>query len=92
MGWYLRKSLRLGPVRFNLSRSGIGTSIGVKGLRVGTGPKGPYLHAGRDGLYCREQLGQSPHEIPEEEEAKAVALARTVKGVADVKSTLQIQP
>ena len=38
MGWYLRKSLKLGPLRFNLSKSGIGTSIGVKGLRVGTGP------------------------------------------------------
>jgi osmotically-inducible protein OsmY len=27
-----------------------------------------------------------------DEETKAIALARTVKGVADVKSTLQIQP
>jgi len=81
MGWYLRKSLRLGPVRFNLSRSGIGTSIGVKGLRVGTGPKGQYLHAGRDGLYYREQLGQSPHEIPEEEEAKAVEVAPPKDGL-----------
>ena len=27
-----------------------------------------------------------------EEEAKAIALARSVKGVSDVKSTLQIQP
>jgi osmotically-inducible protein OsmY len=27
-----------------------------------------------------------------DEEAKAIALARTIKGVTDVKSTLQIQP
>jgi hypothetical protein len=56
MGWYLRKSLKLGPLRFNLSKSGVGTSIGVKGLRVGTGPKGAYLHGGRGGLYFRERL------------------------------------
>jgi hypothetical protein len=35
MAWYLRKSVSVGPVRFNLSKSGIGTSIGVKGFRVG---------------------------------------------------------
>ena len=68
MGWYLRKSLRFGPLRFNLSKSGIGTSIGVKGLRVGTGPKGSYLHGGRDGLYFRERLGETPAELPAEEE------------------------
>jgi hypothetical protein len=56
MGWYLRKSLRLGPLRLNLSKSGIGGSVGVTGLRVGTGPKGPYVQGGRDGLYFRESL------------------------------------
>jgi hypothetical protein len=69
MGWYLRKSLKLGPLRFNLSKSGIGTSIGVKGLRVGTGPKGPYLHGGRDGLYFREKLGEKPDEPSAEQDA-----------------------
>ena len=58
MGWYLRKSLRIGPVRLNLSRSGLGGSVGVKGLRVGTGPRGQYLHAGREGLYYRTSLNQ----------------------------------
>jgi hypothetical protein len=67
MGWYLRKSLKLGPLRFNLSKSGIGTSIGVKGLRVGTGPKGPYLHGGREGLYFREKLGEKPDDAPEQD-------------------------
>ena len=64
MGWYLRKSLSFGPLRFNLSKSGVGTSIGIKGLRVGTGPKGSYLHGGRGGLYFREKLGQGPDEAP----------------------------
>jgi len=58
MAWYLRKSLRLGPIRFNLSKSGIGTSVGVKGFRVGVRPNGKsYIHAGRYGLYYRQELG-----------------------------------
>jgi len=68
VGWYLRKSLKLGPLRFNLSKSGIGTSIGVKGLRVGTGPRGSYLHGGRGGLYFRETLGQDSEEVPTEQQ------------------------
>lgn len=59
MAWYLRKSVRLGPVRFNLSKSGIGTSVGVKGFRVGVRPNGKsYLHAGRYGLYYRQELDE----------------------------------
>lgn len=59
MGWYLRKSVKLGPVRFNLSKSGIGTSIGVTGFRVGVRPNGKsYVHAGRHGVYFRQELGR----------------------------------
>jgi Protein of unknown function (DUF4236) len=57
VGFYIRKSLRVGPVRFNLSKSGIGTSIGVTGFRVGSGPRGSYVHMGRDGLYYRKSFG-----------------------------------
>ena len=61
MGVYLRKSFRAGPVRFNLSKSGIGTSVGVKGLRIGASPSGrAYVHAGRGGLYHRASLSSSP--------------------------------
>lgn len=35
------------PFRFNLSNSGIGVSAGIKGFRVGTGPRGNYVHMGR---------------------------------------------
>lgn len=63
MAWYLRKSLRIGPVRFNLSKSGIGTSVGVKGFRVGVRPNGrSYLHAGRYGLYYRQELDGGANE------------------------------
>lgn len=58
MAWYLRKSVKVGPVRFNLSKSGIGTSVGVKGFRVGIRPNGKsYIHAGGYGFYYRQELG-----------------------------------
>lgn len=62
MGFYLRKSISLGPFRFNLSGSGIGVSAGVKGFRVGTGPRGNYVHMGRSGFYYRQTLN-SPAEV-----------------------------
>lgn len=34
MGMRFRKSLNLGPLRFTMSKSGISTSVGVKGFRV----------------------------------------------------------
>jgi hypothetical protein len=33
MGWYLKKSFGVGPLRVNLSKSGLGASVGVKRLR-----------------------------------------------------------
>ena len=59
MGFYLRKSISVGPLRFNLSKSGIGVSAGVKGLRLGVGPRGNYVHMGRGGLYYRATLPPS---------------------------------
>jgi hypothetical protein len=57
MGWYIRKAFRAGPLRLNLSKSGLGVSAGVKGFRVGTGPRGAYVHGGRGGLYFRQKIG-----------------------------------
>lgn len=56
MGFYIRKALKVGPLRFNLSKSGVGVSAGIKGLRLGTGPRGNYVHMGRGGLYFRKSL------------------------------------
>lgn len=56
MGLYLRKSVRVGPLRFNLSKGGIGVSAGIKGLRVGTGPRGNYVHMGARGIYYRATI------------------------------------
>ncbi len=54
MGWYLRKSFGLGPLRLNLSKSGIGYSLGVRGARIGVGPRGSYVRLGRDGVYYQK--------------------------------------
>ncbi|MCP1728573.1 hypothetical protein J2T60_002587 [Natronospira proteinivora] len=56
MAFYLRKSVRFGLFRFNLSKSGVGISAVVKGFRVGSGPRGNYVHMGRGGLYYRAAL------------------------------------
>lgn len=53
MPFYLRKSINAGIFRFNLSKSGIGVSTGIRGFRVGSGPSGNYIHMGRNGLYYR---------------------------------------
>jgi hypothetical protein len=58
MGWTFRKSFKIAPgVRLNLSKSGIGVSAGVKGFRVGTGPRGGYVSAGRGPFRYRKNLG-----------------------------------
>lgn len=61
MGFYLRKSISVGPFRFNLSRSGIGVSAGIKGLRIGAGPRGNYIHMGRGGVYYSKTLTPASH-------------------------------
>jgi len=40
MGFYYRKSVNLGPFRVNLSKSGVGYSVGDRGFRVGTTARG----------------------------------------------------
>lgn len=59
MAFYLRKSVSFGPLRFNLSKSGIGVSAGIKGLRFGTGPRGNYVHMGCGGLYYRSTFSST---------------------------------
>ncbi|MFM7316607.1 MAG: DUF4236 domain-containing protein, partial [bacterium] len=38
MGFYFRKSIGVGPFRFNLSKSGIGVSTGIPGFRISQSP------------------------------------------------------
>ncbi len=40
MGWNWRKAFNFGPLRVNLSKKGVGYSVGVRGYRVGRDAKG----------------------------------------------------
>ena len=62
MAWRFRRSLKLGPIRLNFSKSGIGYSAGVRGFRVGSDAKGrPYTAASipGTGIYNRQYYGAS---------------------------------
>jgi hypothetical protein len=56
MGWSFRKSLGFGPLRVNLSKSGIGYSLGVRGARIGANSRGTYIRMGRSGIYYQKYL------------------------------------
>ena len=57
MGFSLRKGFKLGPIRLNLSRRGVGYSVGVKGLRVGTSGGRAYVRGGRGPIRYQSSLG-----------------------------------
>ena len=62
MAWRFRRSLKLGPLRLNFSKSGIGYSAGVRGFRVGQDAKGRTYTAASipgTGLYNRQYSGVS---------------------------------
>jgi hypothetical protein len=57
LGFYFRKSKKIGPFRMTASKSGLSFSAGVKGFRVSTGPRGQYITMGSNGLYYRKRIG-----------------------------------
>jgi hypothetical protein len=71
MGFYIRKSFKIGPLRLNLSKSGLGASVGTKGARLGLSARGKlYTHLGRWGLYQRQDLGSI--ELPPATSSKGI--------------------
>lgn len=64
MGLTFSKSVRFGAVRFNFSGSGIGMSVGIPGLRIGTGPRGAYISGGVGGFRYRRSLSTAPNRTP----------------------------
>jgi len=46
MAFSFRTSKKIGPFRIGISKSGLSTSIGVKGLRVGANSKGTFATVG----------------------------------------------
>lgn len=68
MGFYIRKSVSVGPFRFNHSKSGVGVSAGIAGLRLGSGPRGNYVHRGSGdsitGRHCQQACLQHTQAAP----------------------------
>lgn len=65
MSFYIRKSFRMGPVRLNVSKGGLGVSAGVRGARLGVNSRGrAYVHAGRHGAYYRKEFGSGSSTRP----------------------------
>src|SRR5262249_30903541 len=67
MGWFLRKLLRVGPLRVNLSRRGLGAPVGVKGGRLGVDATGKPYVAGderfNDYIRATEALSMNYHHV-----------------------------
>ena len=58
MAWFLRKSFRLGPLRLNLSKSGLGVSADVGTVR----PMIAAIYARKSTAQGREADGHPPHD------------------------------
>lgn len=60
MGFYFRKRRSLGPFSLNLSKSGIGISTGIRGLRAGVTSHGKLFTSANvpgTGMYYRKYYG-----------------------------------
>lgn len=53
MKLYTRKSIRVGAFRFTVSKSGVNVSTGIKGFRIGSGPRGNYINISSHGFQYR---------------------------------------
>ena len=106
MAFGFRRSLKIaGPLRLNLSKSGLGLSLGVPGLHVGMSPhRRPYVRAGipGTGIYYRESLKKPrpPHTAAPETtalgtpwiQAIRALLAGDAAGCLEIASTLTPGP
>ena len=66
MGWRVRRSSYFGPLRVNLSKSGIGYSVGTRGFRVGQDARGGRYRAisiPKTGIYRRDYEPKTPPPI-----------------------------
>ena len=59
MAWSYRKRIKVAPgVHLNISKSGVSTSYGMKGMSITSGPRGTYLNTSipGTGLYNRQKI------------------------------------
>jgi len=67
MGWNFRTSIKFGAGRLTFSKSGVSYSVGVRGARITTGPRGTYVSLGLHGIRYRQRISPTsnykPHPI-----------------------------
>lgn len=56
MPFFFSRSRKFGPFRINLSRRGVGVSVGVPGARVSIGPAGTHVSFGAGGFRYRKRI------------------------------------
>lgn len=99
MGLSFSRSVKFGAVRFNFSGSGIGMSVGIPGLRIGTGPRGAYISGGAGGFRYRKSLNvrqpaaAQPVATPSRPQNMQVAVDPNIVGCVEheAKSVLELR-
>lgn len=89
MGLKFRKSIKMGPVRINLSKSGIGYSVGTKGARITKSAKGKTratVGIPGTGLSYSKSIG-SKKKKASSSKSKATSNARKSKSVSSANAT-----
>ena len=66
MGFYFSKTFRFGPLRFNLSRAGLGVSIGIRGFRIGINKFGIYVSISKGIVRYRSYISGRKERVAEE--------------------------
>ena len=84
MGFTFRKSIGVGPFRVNLSKSGVGYSVGAAGFRTGISGKGrKYTSFGIPGTGVGYRTSKGPTDaVPELARAAGGLIGQGKKGCA----------
>lgn len=89
------KSFKMGPLRLNLSGSGIGASVGIRGARVSLGPRGTYVTLSGLGFRYQKKLKTSPssslESVPNGTTSQPLAPFAAGEGLIATASVSQLQ-
>jgi hypothetical protein len=95
MGLSFGKSFKVGPLRLNLSGSGLGVSAGIRGARVSGGPRGTYVTLSGLGFRYQKKLKATPASLPANAAASTtsqpLAALATTEGHIATASVAQLQ-
>ena len=92
MGLSFFRSFSKGPLRVNVSSSGVGLSFGLKGARVSVGPRGTYVSFQQGGFRYRRKLSEDKKKYqPPPAAAPVPAASFTTPGHIHTASAAELQ-